>query len=436
MIAIIGAGISGLSLAFELQKAGKPYVLFESSSRPGGYIRSQLLNNYLIEVGPNSILADADFEAYLAELNLQNEVIEAASVTKNRFIYKNGKICKVPSGPIALLFSNYFSYQTKKAILGEVFKKSTQISNESVYDFFTRRFTKELTEYAMDPFCIGIYAGNSRQLLIQETFPSLHAYEQEFGSILKGILKKGFGLRKKTISFKQGLQTLPNAIASRLKATKYNTKVLEVQPTADGIELLTETAHGSIEKRLVSKVVCCCTTFQSASVLRASFPNIAERLNEVNYAPMKAVFTGFKTKDVNNLLAGFGVLYPSIENSFVSGTIWNSSIFKGRCPEDEFLTTSFIGGMNHPEYTRLTDDEIKARAIHQLKKDLNISGEPVFIHLAGWDNAIPQYDLALKTAKEAILPLKEKGIYFASNWTTAISLSACVSNAKALAHEL
>ncbi|MBC7450780.1 MAG: FAD-dependent oxidoreductase, partial [Cytophagales bacterium] len=166
------------------------------------------------------------------------------------------------------------------------------------------------------------------------------------------------------------------------------------------------------------------------------FPEIAQVLQMVNYAPMKAVFAAFKKKDVHNSLQGFGVLYPSVEDSLLAGTIWNSSIFSGRCPADEILTTSFIGGMKHPEYTRLSDTTLLNRTIQQLKKDLEIDGDPTFVHISGWDKAIPQYDLVLKSAKISIVPLKEKNIFFSSNWTSSIALSACIKNARQLASEL
>lgn len=436
MIAIIGAGISGLTLAYELQKAGKPYVLFESSSRPGGYINTQRIEQYLLEVGPNSLLSDQNLDAFISELNLNNQVIQAAPIQKNRFIYKNNNIQKIPSGPLSLLASDFFSFQTKKAILTEAFKKPKDIKDESVYDFFTRRFSKELTEYLVDPFTTGVYAGDTKQLLIKETFPAVHAFEQEYGSILKGVFKKGLGGRRKTISFKKGLGTLTDTIATGLSSLEFNKNILNITCIPEGIELQIKDQHGSVENRTFSKVVCCTTTFQSAGLIQQQFPDIAAALQQVRYAPMKAVFAAFKKKDVTNILQGFGVLYPSSENSFLAGTIWNSSIFEERCPKDEILTTSFIGGMIHAKNTTLNDISIKEHTIQQLKRDLEINGEPTFIHIAGWDKAIPQYDQYLRAARQATIPLKDKNIYFTSNWTNAIALGACIQNAIHMAKEL
>jgi len=434
MIAIIGAGISGLSLAYELQKAGKPYILFESTSKTGGYIHSKRFENYLLEIGPNSILMDKPFENFISELGLENEITLAAAVNKNRFIYKNGQIKKIPSGPLSLLFSDFLSFSAKKSILREINKKCNHYPDESIYDFFSRRFNKEITDYVVDPFTTGVYAGDAQKLLIQDTFPVLYAFEKDYGSIIKGLLKKGFGGRRKTVSLKNGLQTISDTIASSLTHLELNKKVIDIKLTHNVIDLTTQDQFSQLtETRRFSKVIFCGTTFHAAELLTNVLPDISWTLNQVHYAPVKAVYAAFKKTDVKNQMQGFGVLYPSVENSFLAGTIWNSSIFPDRCPEDEILTTSFIGGIKHPEYTRLTDQELKDRAIDQLKKDLQINGNPTFVYVAGWEKAIPQYDIKLQEARKAVAGLKEKNLYFSSNWSKSITLGNCIQNARELA---
>jgi oxygen-dependent protoporphyrinogen oxidase len=433
MIVIIGAGISGLTLAYELQKANKPYILLESSSRPGGYIYSQQIDDYLIEAGPNSILIDDTLDQFIAELGLKDDVEDAAAVNKHRFVYKNGQIKQLPAGPASLLFSNFFSLKTKKIIFREFGNKSRTMENESVYDFFVRHFSEELTTYTVDPFATGIYAGDIKQLLIEDTFPQLVALEKEYGSILKGVFKKGMGARRRTATFTDGLQTLTDTLASKLHSLSFQTKALSLFKTNSGIEVNIQRADSDTEIISADKVVFCSTAFHAAEVLTSSFPGIAAKLHDVRYAPMKALYAAFKRSDVKHHMRGFGCLYPSIEKSFLAGTIWNSSIFKYRCPEDEVLTTSFIGGMHHPEYTALSDNEIQLYAIKQLREDLGITGEPTFVHVTGWKKAIPQYDIFLKEARKSITGLQKQHIYFSSNWTHAISLGSCIQNARDLA---
>jgi oxygen-dependent protoporphyrinogen oxidase len=436
MIVIIGAGISGLTLAYELEKAKKPYILLESSSRTGGYINSVKIKDYLLEVGPNSILIDTAFDRFLDELNLSASIEDASIVNKNRFIYKKGRVQQVPSGPLSLLFSSFFSGKTKRRIVNEIFNTTKTVENESVYDFFTRRFSKDFTDYTIDPFATGVYAGDIKQLLIEQTFPQLVALEKEYGSIIKGVFKKGFGARRRTASIKGGLQIITDTLAENISNLSLQTKALSVSKSGSGFIITVQKNGSETETINADKVVFCGTAFHAAELLKDSFPESAVQLNKVQYAPIKAVYAAFKRKDVVNPMRGFGCLYPSVEPSFLAGTIWNSSIFANRCPEDEILTTSFIGGMHHPEHTALTDDEIKERAVSQLKKDLNITGEPAFIHITGWEKAIPQYDIRLKTARKELNILAENHIYITSNWTNSISLGECIQSARSLALKL
>jgi oxygen-dependent protoporphyrinogen oxidase len=436
MIVIIGAGISGLTLAYELEKAKKPYILLESSSRTGGYIHSVKVDNYLLEVGPNSILIDAAFDRFLHELNLSSSIEDAALVNKNRFIYKNSCVQQIPSGPLSLLFSSFFSGKTKRTIFKEIFNTTKTRENESVYDFFTRRFSKEFTQYTIDPFATGVYAGDIKQLLIEETFPQLVALEKEYGSIIKGVFKKGFGTRRRTATFAGGLQTLTDALVKQVSTISLQTKAVSILKSESGLHVTIQKNGSETETITADHVVFCGTTFNAAELLKESFPAITSKFNKVQYAPIKAVYAAFKRKDVRHTMRGFGCLYPSVEASFLAGTIWNSSIFKDRCPDDEVLTTSFIGGMHHPDYTTLNDEEIKNRAVSQLKKDLNITGDPTFVSVAGWAKAIPQYDIYLKEARKEIKALADQNIYITSNWTNSISLGECIQSARILALKL
>jgi oxygen-dependent protoporphyrinogen oxidase len=303
-----------------------------------------------------------------------------------------------------------------------------------VYDFFTRRFSKEFTQYTIDPFATGVYAGDIKQLLIDETFPQLVALEKEYGSIIKGVFKKGFGARRRTATFTGGLQTLTDTLLKHISTISLETKAISVSKSDYGtLEIVIQKNGSEVEIVTADQVVFCGTAFHAAELLSEHFSDASSKLKAVQYAPIKAVYAAFKRKDVNHAMLGFGCLYPSSEASFLVGTIWNSSLFKDRCPDDEILTTSFIGGMHHPEYIALSDEEIKQRAVSQLKKDLQITGDPTFVYIAGWEKAIPQYDVYLKEARKEINTLAEHNIYITSNWTNSISLGECIQSARNLA---
>ena len=198
-VGIIGAGISGLTLAYELQKRGIDYTLWEAASQPGGYIQSRRewigtpgdanSRSYLRELGPNSLLGDADLLLWLDELGLTPDLTFSKPVSKVRYIFRDGQYRQLPSGPLSLVFGNFFSWKTKWAIIRERTNKTLSPPGETLAQFFRRRFSDEIVEYALGPFVAGIYAGDPDQLLVSETFPILLQYEKEYGSVLRGLIK-------------------------------------------------------------------------------------------------------------------------------------------------------------------------------------------------------------------------------------------------------
>ena len=365
MIAIIGAGISGLSLAYFLQKMNIPYVLLEASDSSGGYIWSEKKDKYLLEYGPNSLLADDQLLEFIKEIGLENEVKTAEAVNKNRFIFRNGEYQKLPSSPPALLFNSFFSWKTKLAILKELFHKSKGPENESIAAFFTRHFSQELVDYAVDPFVSGIYAGNPHQLLVEKTFSRVVNMERNYGSIIRGFMKqKKTTGRKVTFSFKDGIQTLPQQLAKKVDI-RYDTSVSDIKKNKYGFTI--NTSKGKFE---AENVVLALPTFKAAPLLQDAYPDFAEALKNVNYPPMCAVHTAFKREDVGHPLDGFGGLNPAKEKQFAAGSIWSSSIFPNRAPKDQVLFNSFVGGARNPSHFHKTDTEIKDTLTAELTQSL------------------------------------------------------------------
>ena len=112
MIAIIGAGISGLSLAWHLQQKGRDYILLEAEKEAGGYIKTKKINDCILELGPNSLLADQEILEFIKETGLEKFLVPAKEVSKARYILKNGRYQKLPSSPPGLLFSDFFSLKS------------------------------------------------------------------------------------------------------------------------------------------------------------------------------------------------------------------------------------------------------------------------------------------------------------------------------------
>lgn len=428
---IIGGGISGLTLAYELQRQGQAYHLWEAADTPGGYIRSVRDGKYLRELGPNSLLGDQELLDWIAGLGLTNDLLFAKPVSKSRYIFRRGQYRKLPSGPPSLLFGSFFSLKTKWAIFRELSNKTTSPIGETLAQFFRRRFSGELVDYALAPFVAGIYAGDPEQLLVSETFPALLTYEKDYGSVLRGLIKNQSATgRRQSFSFRNGMQTMPVALAQQLTHARFSQPVQRVDRLANG-QWQVSTASGPV---VVDRLVICTGTDAAARLLESNYPAVATALRQIAYPPMTAVHSVYKRADVAHPLNGFGALNPTVEDRFSAGHIWSSSTFDFRCPADEVLFTTFVGGTAGADKAQLPDEELLQNVHQELSDAFGIGATtPVRRDVYRWERAIPQYDARSLILKQLMPALESDKVWICANWYAGVSLSDCIKKAKALA---
>jgi protoporphyrinogen/coproporphyrinogen III oxidase len=433
---IIGAGISGLTAAYTLQQQGLPYHLWEATDRVGGYIQSVReqtpTGTYLRELGPNSLLGDDNLLNWLDSIGLASPIVFANEVSKARYIHRRGAYRQLPGTPPALLFGNFFSWKTKLAALRELGNKTQSPEGETLGDFFRRRFSPELVDYALGPFVAGIYAGHPDNLLVSETFPVLLDYERTYGSVLRGLLKNQTKTaRRQSFSFQNGMQTLPDSLARHLTYLHPNAPVERIERVGAGWRVYVPTGP-----QVVDRLILAVDTQAAARLLDGHFSQLAEALRQVEYPPMTAVHTVYKRADVAHPLNGFGGLNPAAEGRFSAGHIWSSSVFPHRCPPDEVLLTTFVGGTQHAHNAHLPDAEIRARVHQELTESFGIQANtPVRQDVFRWPRAIPQYNARLLAVKNHVPVLRTHNLHLCANWYGGVSLADCIRKGREIVNE-
>ncbi|MDZ7716117.1 MAG: protoporphyrinogen oxidase [Balneolaceae bacterium] len=432
-IGVLGAGISGLSVAYELKNKGYKVTVYEKADEPGGVIRTKQEDNWILELGPNTLLINSTpVSDFLDRLGLKDDCIEANPVAKKRFIIKNGEPVQIPLSAWDFLFSNLFSAKAKLKMLKEPFIGSAN-TEETIADFFIRRLGKEPLDYGVNPFVSGVYAGDPEKLSIKHTFSSLHEMEQNHGSIIKGMIasRKGSTIKRSLVSFKDGMQALPKKIAFELSDELFlNTEVSQIAKQDSSWKVKTQKdtfRHDAIISTIPAHTL--------SKVLDISETNT---LTDINYAPMSVLHLGFHKESIKHPLDGFGMLIPKVENYNLLGCLFSSTLFEQRAPKDHALLTCFMGGARNPELAHKPKEELYKIALRELQQLLGTKGNPVFKHHTFWSHAIPQYELGydfyLRTIEQ--IEKNNSGLFISGNFRNGVSVPDRIAKGIELAERI
>jgi oxygen-dependent protoporphyrinogen oxidase len=428
-IAILGAGITGLTAAHRLTKQGHAVRLFEQSSRTGGVIGSERIDGWLLEHGPNSLLENEPaLTSLLAELKLGDEICPASTTARKRFIVRGGKPVAVLMSPLALLGTTLFSFGAKCRLLGEA--------------FIADHFGQEIVDYGLNPFVSGVYAGDPTKLSARHAFPALWASEREKGSIIRGIIaaakaRKAAGQKRGGIfSFQHGLQTLPDALAGALPpgVLQLNAAVESLEP---GNAWTVRYRHAGEQRaetfdRVISTLPAgALATLPIGSDCTAPLASLAE----IEFPPVAALFLGYRRDQIAHPLDGFGMLVPAVEQRSVLGVLFSSPLFPERAPSDHVALTVMVGGTRQPELTTVSEDELFARVQTDLAELLGVHGPPVFQRRRTWPRAIPQYTLGYERHLDAMAACEQRfpGLLIGGQCRDGIAVPACIAAGEKLA---
>jgi protoporphyrinogen/coproporphyrinogen III oxidase len=437
---VVGAGISGLTTAFHLARAGRRVAVIEASDRVGGAIRTHEDGVWRFEMGPNTVVEnDESVGRLIRECGLEAEKIAALPSARRRYLYKGGRLVPLPGGPGGLLTTPLFPLSAKLRLLREPWigkaPENAEETDETIAQFVRRRLGQPFLDYAVGPFVSGVYAGDPERLSVRWAVPKIHGLEQRHGSLIRGALagRKGPAPGGAMISFRQGLQELPRALAHEIGDVRTGVACRTVTRIERGFRI--ETSSGPLE---AARVVLAVPADAAAGLLDEATAGASRLLGEIPYAAVVVVSLGWRRKAVGHPLDGFGFLVPRKEGLRTLGCLFPSEIFPGRAPTRHVALAAFAGGRTDPEIVGWDDERVLATVLAELRGPLGLQGEPAFHRIHRWPRAIPQYEVGhgrfVGRAQEIERALP--GLRFGGNFLGGISLPDCIRNATAMAKEI
>ena len=437
-IAVVGAGVAGLTAAYRLKRKGFRVVVYEALERAGGVIRTERRDGYLAELGPNSMNgAGGPVSELFTQLGLDASRVEAQREAKKRYIVRKGKLVALPTTPSQLLTTRLLSNGAKLAIFGEpMVEPGDSPMEESVATFVRRRFNQEVLDYVANPFVGGIFAGDPEQLSARHALPRLHDLEHTHGSVMKALgqmLRAGSGAGGPAgptlVSFAGGLQEIPQALMRELRPElRLKAPVTQIRSGPKGWTV--SAAYQASE--LYDAVVYAAPAHRADEVdLAFEGGDRVKTLGSIDHPPVAVLALGFRREDVAHKLDAFGFLVPDVERRNVLGVIFSSTVFTGRAPAGHVLLTSFVGGVRNPDLANADLSTLTARVLDDLRLLLGVRGEPTFRSFQLWPKAIPQYALSYSRFKEIMDDAERRnpGLALTGSYREGVALGEVITAA-------
>ncbi len=475
-IAVLGGGISGLAAAYTLaraRQAGAPHeeFLIEGSGRLGGVIRTERVDEFVVEGGPDSFLAEKPEAAALCrDLGLGDSLLGSKDSDRRTYILHQNRLVPLPDGLMLLvptriwpiLTTPLLSLRSKLAIAAEPFTfSSDKIQqgplDESVAAFITRHFGRAMLENIADPLLAGIFGGDSAALSVRSVLPRFQLLEQKYGSLVRGLRetnkKHGLGAGSQPtpatptpifMTLKDGLERMVDALRKHLDDSRLfmRQRVIAIEASPSGIVGATGSRGCAYHIRCegsegfeADAIVLALPTHECSRLLSSVDRALADSLRAIPYTPGVTVALAYDAGTRAKLPPGFGFLVPPREKRRLVACTFTHNKFDFRAPRQGALLRCFLGGARDPEITSLDDNKILSIVRRELETILNHSSTPLFYRIHRWPAAMPQYVVGHEERVKMIHSRLENhpGLYLAGNAYSGVGISDCIRTGKAAA---
>jgi protoporphyrinogen/coproporphyrinogen III oxidase len=457
-IAIVGGGISGLAAAFELEQRRRggvdlEYTLYESSSRPGGVLRTDEIEGCILEAGPDSFLTEKPWASDLCRLiGLGDQLIGSNDAGRKTYILTRGRLVEMPDGlmlmvPTKLLpaaTSRLFSWKTKLRVIKEFFDPPLKIDHdESVRDFVERHYGREMFDRLADPLLSGIYGAASTGLSVRAVLPRLVEMERAQGSLGRALLRarrkvppsSGKPAASLFTSLKSGMGQMAERVVSYLRRESLLTDapVAAIVREAGGWQVTAAAGAGHFDA-----VILALPAPAAGRVLGTASPELAAELDAIEYTSSVTVGLGYNGEVRRSLPPGFGFLVPRSEDKRLLAATFVHNKFPHRAPENRALLRCFLAGKSAEDLWGFPDDQLIGTVCGELQSILGLRSEPRFARVYRWKSAMPHYAVGHLERVERIEKICRElpAIALCGNAFRGVGLPDCVRSGRDAARRI
>jgi len=447
-VIIIGGGITGLAAAFRLKMLSRQsgrrleIKVFEQSQCFGGKIRTEREGGFTFEGGPDIMLARKPRGIGLChELGLGEHVLPTNPYFRRSYIRKKARLLPFPEGLSGLIPTRFgplfrsplLSIPGKLRIgLDRFIPARRSVEEESIAEFVSRRLGREAYEKLVAPLLGGIYGGNGNRLSLQATFPHLRNLEQQYGSLIRGLLARkqaGASTNDTTafVTLAGGMQELIDSLCSHLVDVKMNAEcpVSVVKKHGDRFQIAASDGQHEADAVIITS-----PAFVSGKMISTIDESLSRELLGIPYASCVTLSLAYRKIDVSRPLDAYGYLVPESEAGDVLACTWTSTKVPARAPADGILFRIFFGQTDRADSTGENDDSLLAKARSELSATLGISRPPIHYRLFRWKRAMPQYEMGhpARLARISQLLAHHPGLFLAGAAFHGVGIPDCIAD--------
>jgi protoporphyrinogen/coproporphyrinogen III oxidase len=441
-VVIVGGGISGLSAAYDLARAGIAHTLFEKQPRLGGVIQTCVEQDCVLECGPDSFLAaKPDAIGLIKELGLEGELIGSNDHQRTTHILKHGALVPLPEGVmmivptkiIPLLQSNLLGWGTKMRMGLELLRRPKRYPDRSVAEFVVDHFGQETLDYLAEPLLSGVYGGDPRDLSAPSVLPRFVEMETTKGSLGRAVMGS-----KRPASSGSLFKTLASGLGTMIETLATYANIRH-----DGIDAIERRGAGFRVKAAgdwldASDVIVATPAPIAASLLQSIDPELAKLLGAIAYSSSAIVSLVFDESKFDGQRAGFGFLVPKRERDRLAACTFVGTKFPHRAPDDRILLRCFFGGTRDEAILSESDDALITIAREELRRILGLTAAPLFTNISRWPQSMAQYNVghSARIAEIRKRTLAAPGLHLAGNAYDGIGIPDCVRSGRTAAAEI
>jgi oxygen-dependent protoporphyrinogen oxidase len=449
-VVVLGGGITGLTAAWDLHRAGARVTVVEASDRLGGKLLTSSVGGRPVDAGPDTFLARAPHGRRLCEeLGLAGELTSPVAPVP-AYLHRAGDLHPLPAGTVlgvptdleALAASGVVSEEgARRAALDLTLPPSVLDGDVTVGQVCRSRLGDEVTDRLVDPLVGGINAGSVDTLSLDAGAPQLAAVVRRTGSLIAGLRRvrtevgatlgsAGAG-EPVFYGLPGGMARLTDRLAEVLAGAdlRCGTAAASVRRTTGGYRV--EVAGGGPLD--ADAVVVATPAHVAAPVLAPLSPAAAAELSAIPYASIAQVTVEYPASAVDRALDASGVLVPRVDGFVLTACTWLSTKWAHYAQPGRILIRLTSGRHGDERALALGDEALVATLTRELDALTPIRQAPSAVRVHRWPRSMPQYlpgHLDRVGRIEAALASDAPGVVVAGAAYRGLGIPACIESAR------